>query len=895
MSLPARIRSWWKALAHRERTESELEAELSFHMEASAEDLMRGGMTRDAAMRQLRLELGSAAAHKERWRLAVGLRSWDDFRADLRYSARQLRRSPAFTLTVLLVLALGIGANAAMFSIVDATLLRWLPYSRPNELVTISAEDSKGRPTWASFADVEVWQQRSQTLASLGYYYPGSAYLKSPAGEQLVDSTQVSANLFTVLGVQPAMGRGFTADEQVPGKGSVVVLSHAVWRNMFQSDPAIVGKQVTLRGLPQTVVGVMPPSFVFPAEGKEPQIWVPIEITEKHHVRDFSTGPPDVIARIRKELGTAAATAELTTIQQALAPLYTIGKGEFAPSRVKLTGYRESLTKDARPALIALLAAVAVIWLIACANVANLMLARGMARQREIAVRGALGASQWRIVRQLFTESLLLSAIGTLAGIALAQIALLVFNKTLSAKLDLPEHLAPNLPVLGALLGLTVLSAMLFGLLPAWLAARTPLEHSLRQGTSQAGASRNRHRLQKVMMVAEIGLSLVLLISCGLLLRTVFALRHVPLGFRTEHVLIVQPKFPKYKYRGQDISRAVYKPLLERVQQMNGVMAASLTTIVPLHKGFDSQLVLYDDHDGKSSVPPTRVEAKMRATGPELQDVLGFTMYQGRFCSLQDTADSPPVAVVNRAFANQYSSNGSIINKLKVTLGGKDRQATIVGVMDDFHQSAIQSPSLPEVDFCANQLRQSDGFYQVMVGVHIDLAIRTTRDPETFIPDLRRAMVEMNPDLKDSSFTTMSQVVEDAMGSQLLAAHLLELFAGSALLVALAGLYGLLTYLVTQRTQELGVRLALGAQRTDIVHMLLKQAFWLLAAGAALGVGLAYLSSRVLATFLYGVKPGDLWTLSAVTILLLACGLAAAYVPSRRASRLDPLQALRES
>ena len=894
MSLTSRVRSWWKALAHREQTDGDLEAELSFHMEASAADLMRQGMTREEAMRYLRLELGSAVAHKEKWRSAVGLRAWDDLRADFRYAARQLRRSPAFTLTVLLVLALGIGANAAMFSIVDATLLCWLPYSRPSELVTISAKDSKARPTWAAFADVEVWQQRSQTLVSLGYYYPGSGYLKSPAGEQLVDSTSVSANLFSVLGVQPAMGRGFTADEQVPGRGNVVLLSHAVWRTMFQSDPDIVGKQVTLRGLSQTVIGVMPPRFIFPADSKEPQIWQPVEITEKHHLRDFSTGPPEVIARVGNERA-AAVAAELTTIQQGLAPLYTIGSGEFAPSRIELTGYRESLTKNARPALLALLGAVAVIWLIACANVANLMLARGMARQREIAVRGALGASRWRIVRQLFTESLVLSAIGASAGLALAQIALLVFNKTLSAKLDLPEHLAPNLPVVSALLGLTVLSALLFGLLPAWLAARTPLEQSLRQGTSQAGAGRNRHRLQKVMMVAEIGLSLVLLISCGLLLRTVFALRHVPLGFRTEHVLIVQPKFPKYKYGGQDINRAVYKPLIERVQQMNGVISASLTTVAPLHKGFDSQLVVYVGRDEKAKTPGTRIEAKMRASGPELQDVLGFKMYQGRFCSPQDTADSPPVAVVNRAFANLYSADGSIIDKLKLSLGGKDRQATIVGVMDDFHQSAIQSPSLPEIDFCANQFRQSDGFYQPVLGAHIELAIRTSRDPETFIPDLRRAMVEMNPDLKDSSFTTMTQVVEDAMGSQLLAAHLLELFAGSALLVALAGLYGLLTYLVTQRTQELGVRLALGAQRADIVRMLLQQALWLLAAGAVLGVGLAYLSGRLLATFLYGVKTGDLWTLSAVTILLLLSGLAAAYVPSRRASRLDPLQALRES
>ncbi len=396
------------------------------------------------------------------------------------------------------------------------------------------------------------------------------------------------------------------------------------------------------------------------------------------------------------------------------------------------------------------------------------------------------------------------------------------------------------------------------------------------------------------MMVAEIGLSLVLLISCGLLLRTVFALRHVPLGFRTEHVLIVQPKLPQYKYRGQDANSSVYKPLLERVQHLNGVTSASLTTIVPLHKGFDTQLTLHVSHGEKSTTPPTRIDAKLKASSPELKDVLGFKMYQGRFFTQQDTRDSQLVAVVNRAFARLYSADEDIIGKFQIGMN-KDRQAAIVGVMDDFHQSSIEGPPVPEIDFCANQMRPTDGFYQPVLQAHVELAIRTERDPEKFIPDVRRAMTDLNPDLKDSSFVTMTQIVDDAMGSQLLAAHLLELFAGAALLVALAGLYGLLTYLVTQRTPELGVRLALGAQRPDIIRMLMKQAFWLLAIGAAIGVTLAYVSSRLLAGFLYGVKPGDLWTLGAVTGLLLLCGLLAAYVPSRRASRIDPLQALRNS
>jgi predicted permease len=548
--------------------------------------------------------------------------------------------------------------------------------------------------------------------------------------------------------------------------------------------------------------------------------------------------------------------------------------------------------KDARPALRALLLAVAIIWLIACVNVANLMLARGMARQQEMAVRGALGASRWRLVRQLFTESLVLSAAGGLAGLALAQGILELFNKALSARLKLPEHLAPNPTVLAALLGLSVLSALVFGLLPAWLTARTPIENAMREGTRQAGGNRGRHRLQQGMVVAEIGLSLVLLIACGLMLRTVFALRRVPLGFRTDHVVMVQPAVPNYKYRGADLNRAVYRPVLEKIQQMNGVRAASLTTVVPLKKGFDIQMTLYVGQGERSTSAPTHIEAKLRAAGPELKDVLGFSMYEGRYFNAQDTQDSQPVVVVNRAFAKLYSAGGNILDQFTINLD-KDRKAKVVGVMDDFRQAAINEPSAPELDFCATQLKPTDGFYQPTLQAHVEIAVRTVTDPAKFIPEIRSAMMEVSPDLKTSAFQTMDQVVEDSMGNQLLAAHLLEIFGGAALVVALAGLYGLLSYLVAQRRQELGVRIALGAQRARILQLVLKQAGWMLVSGAVIGLALAYFANRALAAFLYGVKPGDVLTMLAVSAVLFVSGMLAAYLPARRAAQVDPMEALR--
>jgi predicted permease len=566
-------------------------------------------------------------------------------------------------------------------------------------------------------------------------------------------------------------------------------------------------------------------------------------------------------------------------------------KAELPPTRAGAMRYRETLVKDSRTALFALIAAVSIMWLIACANVANLMLARGTARQREIAVRGALGASRWRVIRQLFTESLILSALGSAAGLALSQLVLGIFDHTLRTQLNLPGRLVPNPAVLGALLALTVLSAVLFGLFPAWLAARTPLEQSLRQSTTQAGGSRTRQRLQQAMVISEIGLSLVLLIACGLLLRTVFALRKVPLGFRTDHVLVLQPKLPRYKYRNIDTNRAIYQPLLQRVQALPGVSSATITTLLPLHKGFAAILTLNVQTDKKPTAPPLHIDAQLKAAGPELKDILGLRMVRGRFFSQQDTPDSQLVAVVNRAFAKLYMPAGDIMN-FGIGLG-EGRQAKIVGVIDDFHQTSIDQPAFPEIDFCAPQLRATDGFYQPTLLAHVEIAMRTQTGPEQLVPALRRTMLEVNPDLQAGEIQTMEQVVEDSMGNQLLAAQLLEVFAGSALLVALAGLYGLLAYLVAQRTREMGVRIALGAQRHKIIEMLLGQAGRLLLSGVIVGIVLSYAAARLIASFLYGVKPHDVSNMLVVTALLLACGLAAAYVPARRASRVDPMEALR--
>jgi len=895
MSARSKLRSWWKAVTHRSAFESQLDAELSFHIEAYAEDLMRQGMTRDDAFRRARMELGGVAAQKENCRRSLGLRAWDDMTADTSYGLRQLRRTPAFTVTVLLVLALGIGTNAAMFSIVDATLLRWLPYHRPDRLFSLYLADSKGDPTWPFYQDLIEWQKNARSIDSLAYYANAEGYLQTSSGEEEFYAYQISPNLFSVLGVQPARGRSFVADEQMTGKSNVVILSDAVWRTMLQGDPDAIGKRVRLNDKPYTVVGIMPPRFVFPANDKSAQLWIPAELTPAHlrPISGYETPTYEVIARLRPGASADSVSAELSGMEERLVSVYpTTLKFSRPMTRVGTMGYRATLVKDSRPALLALIAVVAIMWLIACANIANLMLARAMARQREIAVRGALGASRWRIIRQLSTESLLLSFLGCGFGFGLAQLALEVFSQTLRTRLNLPDHLAPDFSVLCALLLLSVLSAVLFGFFPAWLAARTPLDHSLRQGSVQGGTTLSSRRLQQTMVVAEIGLSLVLLVACGLLLRTVFALRRVPLGFRTDHVLMLEPKLPRFKYRNVDKNETVYNPLLQRIQQLPGVTSAALTTVLPLHRGFAAILELDVASSGNSTSPTLKIEAQLKAAGPELQNVLKFRMARGRFFNHQDTANSPLVAVVNQAFAQKYLPAGDVMEKFSVRLA-KGREAKIVGVIDDFHQTSIDKPAFPEIDLCAPQLLPSDSFYQPTLLAHVEVAVRTQADPQAVIPAMQRAMVTVNPDLQSGKIETMNQIVEDSMGSQLLAAHLLELFGAVALLIALAGLYGLLSYLVAQRSHELSVRLALGAQRSHIINMLLGQAARMLFAGAAIGIALAYFFSRLITGFLYGVAPHDPGTILGVTALLLSCGLLAAFVPARTASRCNPMDALR--
>ncbi len=825
---------------------------------------------------------------------------------DLRFALRQLRRSPGFTLGVTGVLALGIGANAGMFTVLEATLVRPLPYLRPGNLVTLSVRDTAGKPSFAYLADILAWRDRSHTTTDVAYFDFDPSYLGSSTDllqAQRVMAVSASANLFSTLGTGPALGRAFLPSEQLLGSAPVAVLSDTIWRTQFHADPSLLGKTVRLNDIPTTVIGIMPRGFVFPADQPAEQIWTPVALDPKTLARKLFESPSfNAVARLAPGSTSASVATELSTVQHSLLPIYTDpDNARFAPASVTATPYRQSLTSaDQRSALLALLSAVGVLWFIACANVAGLTLARSASRRRELAVRSALGASRWNLIRQNLVESFLLASLGAGTGLSLAAAALRLFAHRLTTELgtrftggigtELP--LTPDTRVLLALVALTLLSALLFSLVPSLLASRIPVEQALRQDGQQSGTSRSQHRLQRSLIVGELALTLALLVACGLLLRTVLALQHVPLGFRTDHVYVISPNLPSYRYAKLDPNSTVYKPLLYRLSTLPGVQSTAITTVAPLDKSFRVTFTLTKQTFGEKGVAASHtITAQLRAAGPELQQVLGFRMRRGRYFNASDNPDSQPVAVVNQAFANLYAEGGDDIGNF--SLGSDGRAFKVVGILDDFHQRTVADPAEPELDFNAAQLRPTDAFYQPTLKAHAEILLRSPRSPASLLPELRHALSATNPDLAAANIQTMDQIVEDSIGSQLLAAHLLETLGALALLIALAGLYSLLAYLVTLRTRELGLRLALGAQRSDILTLVLRNAATLLLTGIAAGLALSLAAARLLRSFLFGVHPHDPLTLIAAPLLLLTVGLLAAFLPARRAAHLEPTTALR--
>lgn len=885
----------WRRLFQSEARKSDLDAEIAAHMQMAIADRVARGEDPEAARSEVEREFGNTALVKD-----VTCQSWgwmwlERLQQDLKYALRQLRKSPGFAFTVIGTLGLGIGAATAMFTVVDHVMLRPLPYRDAGRLVMIHEANGQGKEadSGAPWLDIEAWGSQNHSFEQIAFSgrLPGRPYLQGNTASMQIGGVSVSPNLFPVLGVSPALGRGFVQEPVgfTPGKdANTVVLSDAVWKTAYGADPKILGKIVKINADSYTVIGVMPPGFHYPFDPSALQVWVPFQLADRDKTRNDATWSYEAVARLRRNVSIGAVAAELNAIQKRIAVNYTDPELRERHSGVVVQSYADSLVKaDMKKALLALLAASGLLWLIANVNVTNLLLARSTARQREIAMRGALGASRWRVMQQLLVEGLVLSFGGALLGITFALTAIQLSRSTIPV--HLPIHISThiNTTILAALCALTLLSAALSSAWPAFLAVRAPIEPALKQGGQQTGTNRRQHRLRSVLVATEIAMSLTLLVACGLLLRTIYTLRHVPLGYRTDHIIVASLDIPAFRFSGGNTTMDLYEPLLKRVQHLPGVQTAGFMSQVPLGQNFNIQLGLR--LNGRS------FGSKLKFVSPSIQRIFAFNMLAGRFFNDQDTMTSQPVVVVNRAFARLHSPDNhdpaAILGSKLLDLR-KNAQTQIIGILDDEKQKSIAEPSQPEVEICIPQITPDSGLYQPTT-IAMDLALRTDRSSASIIPELRSILRQASPELENANITTMDQVVEDSYGSQTLAAHLLEIFGGSALLLCIAGLYGLLAYIVTQRTREIGVRIALGAQRGNVLWLVLRQAGVMVIAGVVIGIGLALLGGKLVQSYLYGVSTHDAWTLGVVAALLLISGLLAAWLPARRAAHVNPVEALR--
>ena len=820
---------------------------------------------------------------------------------DVRYALRQLRKSPGFALTAIVTLGLGIGVNAAMFSVVEQVILRPLPYANQSRLAVIEIHhqngDSNGSDSM-SLPDLRDYAARSHSLEGIAGYTFQLPTLGGTQNPQLTPDLMVTPNLFQILGIHVRFGRGFTVEDSKPGRSNVLILGDGVWKKFYGGDRSIVGRSVPIDGDPYTVIGVLPPGVVFPM-GAGQEILSPLNLEDKS-LQDRGGAVLQVVAALRPGVSLAQAQSELNGIHAQL--LHDYPKDEAKGNVLRLADYHASVTQHSRAALFALDWAVLAVWLIACANVAGLVLTRSNGRRREIAIRGALGAQRSRITQQFLTESLLLALAGAAAGLGIAYVALRLLQHYLAGSVLYGSDIHINIGVFVFLLVASCISALLFGLAPAWHAASLPAQEGLREGTTAAGTSKRQALWRDSLVVGEITLTLALLIAAGLMMRTLLSLRHADLGFDTGHVVTGALYLPTHgiwwavhdNAKAANIIQSFYDPLEQKLGQISGVTAAGFTTVRPLEPNWN-----FDDNvkvNGRPTPPGNQqVHAQVRASTSGYFHAMGIRLLAGRLFNDTDGPDAPIAIVVNQKFVREeFLNENPLGQQIEVGDEGKPRRwATIVGVVADAKQDSPGQAAVPEMDVDLEQLKPTDDFYPILAAFHMDLAVRARAAPGVIESAIRRDVHELGPEIAVEDLAPMRQIVDDSLGGQTLAARLLGIFGLAALLIAVAGIYGLLAYSVSQRTRELGVRIALGAQRGDILWLILRHALVLLSVGAGLGLAVAWAASGLMRSYLYGAAGYDAATIALVVLVLGACGLIASYLPARRAAGVDPVEALR--
>jgi putative ABC transport system permease protein len=805
---------------------------------------------------------------------------------DIRFGLRMLLKSPSVSIVATIALALGIGANTAIFSVVNAVLLRPLPFPNPDSLVAVFETvphlgRNRGSHSYPNFFDVRA---QSTVFERISCYH-SSDFIMTGRGEPArLQGAVVTADVFPLLGVQPMLGRTFLPDEdKLSETGRVVVLSHSLFQQRFGGDPSILNQSITLDGIRFTVVGVMPPTFEFPIQNDPVELWTTIAgdasgeepVTNQrgaHFLR--------VIARLKSGVSQEQAQAELTTIGARLEQQYpdtnTRRSLRAEPALTAIVG-------DIRPTLMILLGAVACVLLIACANVANLLLARATSRHKEMAIRSALGASRVRVIRQLLTESVLLSIIGGGVGLLLA----VWWSDLLVAlgKDDIPRaiHVGMDWRVLGFTLGVSLLTGLIFGLAPAFHSAKTELVESLKEGSRGSTAGRFANFVRKALVVVELGLAVLLLTGAALLIQSLWRLQKVNSGLQPENVLTYNVVLPEIKYKTERQAQ-FFIDLQKRLQTTPGVVSTSFVYPLPLS---DDRFMISFEIDGRPMAPKDHPAADFFTTGVGYFKTMGIPIVRGRDFEDRDKQGSTPVVIVTEKFAREYFPNEEVIGKrIRPGISTTDEETPwreIVGVVGDVRNRGLNTDS-PS----AYYVPQTQVPFTQLVGV-----VKTSNDPRSLISAVTKEVAAMDQDVPLFAVKSMEEYLSASVAGPRFSTTLLSIFAAVALVLTIVGLYGVMSYSVAQRTNEIGIRLALGAQSRDVLLMIVKQGGVLILLGLAIGLGGAYALTRLIASLLFGVTAKDPFTFAAVAVLLAVVALLACYLPALRATKVDPMDALR--
>jgi predicted permease len=874
-----------RAVFRRRAEETELNEELRFHFERQVEKYRLSGMTEEEARRQARLIFGGHEQVKEDCREARGTSFVENARQDLRYAVRQLRSNPTFAVVIVLTLALSIGANSAIFSVIDSVLIKSLPYRQPDRLVRIFFSI----PAFPKFPlnpfDFRDFRSRNKSFDGLAAFTRADLQL-SGSGEPIrLHGMEITSGYFRVLGLATQLGREFDSKAEIPGNGQQVILSDRVWRSRFGASPYIIGRKLTLNSQPYTVVGVMPPGTAHPgneyqplAYGQDVDVWSPF--TFEGNPSQRGSHFLEVIGRLKPGITIAQANAELNTV------LTQIGKenGGYGDWRMLVISLNDEVVGKSRQLLLVLLGTVAMVLLIACANAANLMLTRAAARQREIAVRVALGAPRSRVVRQLLTESLLISCVGGGLGLGLAFAGVKALVSLLPANFPRAEDIHLSAPVFLFTLVISVGTGILFGLAPALQAARTDPKEGLHKGGRATMGGAQQGRLRNALVISEVGLACVLLIGAGLMLRSFLNLLHLDPGFQTGHVVSAMLSLPRERYKTPESYRRFTDDLPNDLRSLPGVESAGV--------GSDIPWTGYDDNsgfaiEGKRPLPNEEPHGRYHNASPDYFSALGIPLLRGRFFTYADKLNTPLVLIINHAMAERYWPSEDALGK-RITFEDHPKEKdwiTIVGIVGDVKDEA-NSPSAEPAYWWP--------YSQTPVGApNLLLVVRSNSDPQLLIGAIRQQVARLDPALAVADIRTMDQVATASVATPRFAFLLVGLFGGLAIVLAAIGTYGVIAYSVSQRTAEFGLRMALGAQRFDVLRLVLVQAGKLVLAGTAAGILLALILAQGLKSLIYQVSPADPLTFVVIAISVVMIAVLAGYIPARKATRADPMIALR--